>query len=151
MLTAGGNQYFWAQGAAWFGHQATSPFFLVPSPDQSCCRCEEKTELEEDDKETEVTVDSVHASGAGGAAASLDELRRQNDAIEFNIATKALAVLRFISEHCTRFCVPPYSPMCNSHPRMRRTEKYTLYQTQNPTRTHCPSAAIQRNGRWRSC
>ena len=53
------------------------------------------TEFEDDSKE--LTKDSLRASES-----SFQELQNQYWTIEFNIATKALAVLRFIAEYSDR-------------------------------------------------
>ena len=62
-------------------------------------RCEEKTDVDDnDDNEKELTIDSIKSTES-----SLDELQKQLNTIEFNIATKALAVLRFIADHSSRY------------------------------------------------
>ena len=61
-------------------------------------RCEEKTEVDDDgDNEKEITIDSIKSTES-----TLDELQKQLYSIEFNIATKALAVLCFIADHSSR-------------------------------------------------
>ena len=61
-------------------------------------RCEESGNNVDDEDEKELTVDSIKATES-----SLEELQKQFKTIEFNIATKALAILRFISENSTRY------------------------------------------------
>ena len=50
------------------------------------------------DNEKEITIDSIKSTES-----TLDELQKQLCTIEFNIATKALAVLRFIADHSSRY------------------------------------------------
>ena len=65
----------------------------------SADRCEEKTDMDDDgDNEKETTIDSVKSTES-----TLDELQKQLYTIEFNIAAKALAVLRFIADHSSRY------------------------------------------------